>query len=216
MRRRLLLSFAALSVLIAMLTVWSQTRTVRVRPGAVRFTLSSPFESGALPGYVLVDDDVPTDEELRISEGDHQLRVMVLRGGFDADPLELTRSLRASGPRADDVQDVTIRVWPWQGRTPLTLLRTKWLEYEARRGLREVTVRLSWPDGGVAAGSYVSCDGRLVEVDATGVASCGESKSAVKVLAWTDWYTAAAIAEVPSGENHLELIVQPKTRPASE
>lgn len=216
MRRRLLLIFVGLSMLLALLITWSQTRTVRVRPGVVRFTLVSPLGGDPVPGFATVDDEDPERGEFPVAEGEHQLTVFLMRDEPDFDSAAFTRSLRAAGPAADEVQDVTIRVWPWQGQSPLSRLRGKWADYQARRGMREVTVRMKWPDGGVASGSFVSCDGRLVEVGSSGVISCGESKTAMKIIAWTDWYAAAAVAEVPASESELELVVQPKTRPAGE
>lgn len=197
------------AVLVTGLVVWSQTRVIRVRPGPVRFEVVSLFGT-RMRAFAIIDGDY-VDSAAEVGEGEHELTLMLVD-----DPtarIELSRVVRAQGPRTQAVQAVTVRVAPWSGLRPRLL--AKWEAHQARKDLREVTVRVRRADGSAVASSFVSCNGELKEADASGTADCGERGGEVKVMAWKDWYSPMAIGVVPASESELDLVVDDAPRDAA-
>ncbi|MBL8914673.1 MAG: hypothetical protein JNM17_28470 [Archangium sp.] len=211
------LAVGAFLLVIGVGLVWSQTRAIRVRPGPVRFTVTAPLST--IHGLARIKDDQDLAEIQTVSEGEHEVKVLFIGPGEEeARPIETSRKLRASGPPTLDVQDVTIRVWPWSN--PLDRFRARWADYQDSRGRRDVSVHVSWADGGIASGAYVSCDNAIREVGTTGIVDCGNLKGPVDIAAFNvspEWDESSDLPEppiapfiavtLPADESRLDVVL---------
>lgn len=216
MQRRLV--FGGVLVLVALAIAWLESRTIRVRPGRVRFTVAAPLASEPVFAVARIKDTPRLDGADLVEEGEYELTVLFVDVPRTTTPTEVRLPVRVQGQRTLEVQDVTVRLWPWSH--PVERLRASWTRYQDDRGRRDVTVRVVWVDGGVASGAWVSCDGTLAEVDETGIADCGRRRGPVEVLAWAafpDWDESSDLPEppvapsvsvvLPPNEGELDLVL---------
>jgi hypothetical protein len=199
--RRRLVQLALIVAALALIgnVVLAQSRRYRVAPGPVRFEAVS-LTGDALVGFVNIDGKPAHVTVLTAGRYTIEARAMgyPLRGG----------ELEVVGSPVRQMQTVKVRLLPWTRQRVVETATIGWAELKHLSATREVTVRTTWPDAGVAADVVVKCGDVFVRTDDFGSARCGRMQGDVLVLAWRDEARTTS-ALVRDGEGEVTLSVEP-------